>query len=325
MRVFTYLVVGTTFIHLSVTTVAYSQARDDGIALRERVQQWNNWSRQFGDSTVTVDTSEMEDGKKRVNVRTIQRNRAGYLCVRVDFSFGHVSEHYINIQNPAYSARLQMGMNDEWVLTGLAVAGEPDYEEQLSKIIGGVDCFATKITEMPAHFLPLVLDQVGYSVSATDEMIDEIGAATVYTMQFKPGYLTVPPYYSMIRLHFAKSDLAPAVQIDYRLVNPIRGFSRVFRDWTKAGGGGQDVPATDLNYTPELPLPGLEPYGKALFDYANFDAPFDTATCYLSHYGIPEPAQVGKSGWGWWWILIGVGVALVIVGFVMRQRLAAAR
>lgn len=317
MRFFILIVASATFCHSLVASVAKSQTTNDGVMLRERVQKWSDWSKNVvGDYTVAVDTGEVHNGKPIINIRTIQRKANGYRCIRLKYSDGNGLANVAIIQNPAYSGKLQMGLNDEWVLTGLILRSDPDYEKRFKELsIVGADYFHTKIVNSGLKIIPLALEPAGYSLVA----VEEKGEATAYTLEFKKGHHTDPPKYSMIRLHFAKSGLAPPVQIDFTF--PDRKLSRVSRDWTKVGG--KEVPTKNLFYSPEFVSPGMTPSDTETFDYSNFEAPFDTATCYLSHYGLPEPSGVSPSG-RTWWILTGVGVILVILGFVMRQRWSAA-
>lgn len=316
MQVFILVAAGVVFLHPFFSSTAVSQSSDEVDSLLNHVQEWSDWSDEFSNYSVTVDRNKTTDD--RVNVRTIQRDGSSYLCIRTETTVGKDRAKFACIQNPDYTADLEVGLNDEWVLKSLAVAGQPNYSLKADDMTAGVDTFANKLVRTGVQIIPVLLKRSGYSLTAVDDTAD----VTMFTIEFEPGESDMPDSVAMARLHFAKSGLAPPVQLDYDIKDVQR--SRIFVDWKKIGE--HDVPARELYFFPGFKAPGEDPGEPQIvteFDYSDFEASFDTSTCYLTHYGLPEPSQVQGSN-KYWWILVGSGAVLLIGGFIARQRASAA-
>lgn len=93
-----------------------------------------------------------------------------------------------------------------------------------------------------------------------------------------------------------------------------------FEDWCDLGE--VRIPLVAKYYLENAAKPYYEFRVKSPSDIS-INTRFDTSTCYLKYYGLPEPGlprtSAGLSGW-WFWGFIVAGVLLILLAILMSRR-----
>lgn len=281
-------------------------------SLPGRLDAWRAWSESFDHWTVTIET-QLSDEPGVVGRRRIQRDKQLY-CMRLEHKQGQTTDLYLSLANAEYVAELQGGLNGQWALTSLTMVNAPKYDKARDDVVRGTDYFFRDMMT-PGDFVERLLKHETYSVTSVENTVDSI----VYNLLFIPRDPKPDTGWSALtsmRLHFSSGDVAPPIRIDYSYAETK--VSLVFSEWVKAAG--KDVAGKIFLYKPQFAGPGIEPLMTTTITTDEMDVPLDPTTCYLNHYGLPEPAGGTESDMPFWG-LIAIGCVIAFGGFLlMRHR-----
>jgi hypothetical protein len=195
----------------------------------------------------------------------------------------------------------------------LQLAGESGYPEELDTI----SLFESGITRIASgrgkkgEVLLDVLTSEDRSRSVTHS---KEGETHVYDVAIAPPAVSDPDFvgFDNVKVSFVQSSFLPE-RLDLTYSNG-RAVTFSYSDWVTVEG-------TQVPQKLEILRTGVEtPLAVRVLDYRSAVEELDEATCYLTHYGLPEPEGVRSSS-AFWGIAVS-GLVLALIVFFGKRRVS---
>jgi hypothetical protein len=301
------------FVFIVATTIGARamQGDDDAIRqMRDRLKPWAETRASLDQEWVVTCTMQLPSSSVTLNRRLIRKAGDELYSSALDYERDQKRSKYVTIANPDYVASLEQAPNGEFVLTSLAVRGETANAELFESITGS-DLFLTQVLDPGAVFLDLLLSNAVADVSVTS-LPDGIES---YDVTLNAAETPTGVVYDFVRIDFRNDRVLP-VRLDsrHRQGGNDREVSLMSGDFITVGDF--EFPKVVTIFTNGFFREGATPISISTFDYSRMFAGFDDRECYLTHFGIPEPAGAAKSAFPMWGLLAAV---LIAAGFLMRR------